>query len=221
MHWLESESSDGAVQVTEVIHLEYIKPLPPFVVLDAEDAFDFAPTSIFFRISFENGYITLCADCSALGIEIGEHIDQTSKQAENKKRSAPPSNEVSGKTCKRTANDKRTALTTLISDALLPGEESKFLARKGTRHYARLCSAKSLGSLLYISNTAKKVPRYCFSCKSAEFQFVYYVPQVVADFEECLKHTKPTQRQSVFWGLPPRVCEICWIFSCHKQCALI
>ena len=42
----------------------------------------------------------------------------------------------------RTANDKRTALTTLISDALLPGEESKFLARKGTRHYARLCSAK-------------------------------------------------------------------------------
>ena len=74
----------------------------------------------------------------------------------------------------RTANDKRTALTTLISDALLPGEESKFLARKGTRHYARLCSAKSLGSLLYISNTAKKVPRYCFSCKSAEFQFVYY-----------------------------------------------
>ena len=142
MHWLESESSDGAVQVTEVIHLEYIKPLPPFVVLDAEDAFDFAPTSIFFRISFENGYITLYADCSAFGIEIGEHIDQTSKQAENKKRSAPPSNEVSGKTCKRTANDKRTALTTLISDALLPGEESKFLARKGTRHYARLCSAK-------------------------------------------------------------------------------
>ena len=72
-HWLESESSDGAVQVTEVIHLEYIKPLPPFVVLDAEDAFDFAPTSIFFRISFENGYITLYADCSAFGIEIGEH----------------------------------------------------------------------------------------------------------------------------------------------------
>ena len=70
--------------------------------------------------------ITLYADCSALGIEIGEHIDQTSKQAENKKRSAPPSNEVSGKTCKRTANDKRTALTTLISDALLPGEESNF-----------------------------------------------------------------------------------------------
>ena len=84
------------------------------------------------------------------------NIDQTSKQAENKKRSAPPSNEVSGKTCKRTANDKRTALTTLI---ILPGEELKFLARKGTRHYARLCSAKSLGSLLYISNTAKKVPR--------------------------------------------------------------
>ena len=100
VHWQESESSDGAVQVTEVIHLEYIKPLPPFVVLDAEDAFDFAPTSIFFRISFENGYITLYADCSALGIEIGEHIDQTSKQAENKKRSAPPSNEVSGKTCR-------------------------------------------------------------------------------------------------------------------------
>ena len=122
------------------------------MVLDAEDAFDFAPTSIFFRISFENGYITLYADCSALGIEIGKHIDQTSKQAENKKRSAPPSNEVSGKTCKRTANDKR-------SDALLPGEESKFLARKGTRHYARLYRAKSLGSLLYISNTAKKVPR--------------------------------------------------------------
>ena len=115
----------------------------------------------------------------------------------------------------------RNGCATLISDALLTGEESKFRARKGTRHYARLCSAKSLGSLLYISNTAKKVPRYCFSCKSAEFQFVYYVPQVVADFEECLKHTKPTQRQSVFWGLPPRVCEICWIFSCHKQCALI
>ena len=110
VHWLESESSDGAVQVTEVIHLEYIKPLPPFVVLDAEDAFDFAPTSIFFRISFENGYITLYADCSAFGIEIGKHIDQTSKQAENKQRSAPPSNEVSGKTCQRTANDKGAAL---------------------------------------------------------------------------------------------------------------
>ena len=73
VHWLESESSDGAVQVSEVIHLEYIKPLPPFVILDAEDAFDFAPTSIFFRISFENGYITLYADSSAFGIEIGEH----------------------------------------------------------------------------------------------------------------------------------------------------
>jgi len=24
VHWLESESSDGAVQVSEVIHLEYI-----------------------------------------------------------------------------------------------------------------------------------------------------------------------------------------------------
>ena len=59
MHWLESESSDGAVHVTEVIHLEYIKPLAPSVVLDAEDVFDFAPTSIFFRIYFENGYITL------------------------------------------------------------------------------------------------------------------------------------------------------------------
>ena len=47
VHWLESESSDGAVQVSEVIHLEYIKPLPPFVILDTEDAFDFAPTSIF------------------------------------------------------------------------------------------------------------------------------------------------------------------------------
>ena len=106
LHWLESESSDGAVQVTEVIHLEYIKPLPPFVVLDAEDAFDFAPTSIFFRISFENGYITLYADCSAFGIEIGEHIDQTSKQAENKKRNAPPSNEVSGKTCREQQTTK-------------------------------------------------------------------------------------------------------------------
>ena len=101
MHWQESESSDGAVQVTEVIHLEYIKPL-----VDAEDAFDFAPTSIFFRISFENGYITLYTDCSALGIEIGEHIDQTSKQAENKKRSAPPSNEVSGKICREQQTTK-------------------------------------------------------------------------------------------------------------------
>ena len=44
VQWLESKSSDGAVQVSEEIHLEYIKPLPPFVVLDAEDAFDFAPT---------------------------------------------------------------------------------------------------------------------------------------------------------------------------------
>ena len=33
--WLESESSDGTVQVSEVIHLEYIKPLPPFGVRDA------------------------------------------------------------------------------------------------------------------------------------------------------------------------------------------
>ena len=92
MHWLENEKSDGAVQVSEVIHLEYIKPLPPFVALDAEDAFDFAPTSIFNRTFFDNGYITLYADCSPFGIEIGKHIDQTSKQAE--KRSAPPSNEV-------------------------------------------------------------------------------------------------------------------------------
>ena len=81
MHWLESESSDGAVQVTEVIHLEYIKPLPPFVVLDAEDAFDFAPTSIFFRIPFENGYITLYADCSAFGVEIAGHIEQLSQRS--------------------------------------------------------------------------------------------------------------------------------------------
>jgi len=58
VHWLESESSDGAVQISEVIHLEYFKPLPPFVVLDAEDAFDFAPTSIFNRTFCKNGYIT-------------------------------------------------------------------------------------------------------------------------------------------------------------------
>ena len=57
VHWLESESSDGAVQVSEVIHLD-IKSLPPFVV-NAEDAFDFAPTSIFNRTFFKNGYIIL------------------------------------------------------------------------------------------------------------------------------------------------------------------
>ena len=61
------------------------------ILLDAEDVFDCAPTSIFNRTFFESGYISLYTDCSAFGIEIAEH------QAENKKRSALPSNEVSGK----------------------------------------------------------------------------------------------------------------------------
>ena len=168
VRWLESESSDGTVQVSEVINLEYINPLPPFVVLDAEDVFDCAPTSIFNRTFFESGYISLYTDCSAFGIEIAEH------QAENKKRSAPPSNEVSAKTSKRTANDIRAALTTLISDALLPGEESKFIDSDGNWPLCKTVKCKKSGKFAVYADTAKKVPRYCFSCKSAEFQFVYY-----------------------------------------------
>ena len=87
MHLLESTSLDGTVQVTEVIHLEYIKPLSPFVVFDIDaelkDAFDFAPTRALFSteyfLKFKNGYTKLYADCSAFGIEISEHIDQTSR----------------------------------------------------------------------------------------------------------------------------------------------
>ena len=52
MHWLESESSDGAVQVTEVIHLEYIKLLPQFVVLVVEDAFDCVTAYLKFARNF-------------------------------------------------------------------------------------------------------------------------------------------------------------------------
>ena len=64
-------------------------------------------------------------DCSAFGVEIAGHIEQTThpeKQAENKKRSAMPNK------CQviheRSANYIRAAPMTLISD---PGEEARLL----------------------------------------------------------------------------------------------
>ena len=44
VHWLESESRDGAVQISESFPLQHIKLLPPF---DAEDVFDCTPTTVF------------------------------------------------------------------------------------------------------------------------------------------------------------------------------
>ena len=87
-------------------------------------------------------------DCSTFGVEIAGHTEQlTQKQAENKKWSAPPSKQVSGNTCKRSANVIRAALTTLISD---PGEEAKFLDTDGNWPLCKTSKCKKSGKFMYI-----------------------------------------------------------------------
>ena len=58
----------------------------------------------------------------------------------------------------RTANDKRTALTTLISDALLPEEESKFLDSDGNCPLCKTFKCKKSGKFAVYADTAKEVP---------------------------------------------------------------